>query len=299
MHPHRLSLFVIAPFLSIALLIPTASAQTGSGKARAELKQLLKLYEGDYDNYQQVIAEQERKLAKPRAQIHFTIKRVAAAAFGADVYYFRVSLKGQPALRRLVSFRINETAKQIESLSYAFSEQAQALAADNDAGALSLLKPEQMLPACVVYWRREGERFSSAVKPGDCPMPASGDDDTNALADNLALTSDELLAHNERFKRCAFYEGTVTLRGESGKPPETIRLVIHDQGQIAPLAPAGEQSIHALQLAQVAGKDGRPMLRLSLLEKGEVRAFLDLKPGERIIFNNDWLNGELKRRKLP
>jgi hypothetical protein len=247
--------------LSTALLMWVSypnGVQAGGAQSKADLKQFAALYEGEFDNYQEVTAVREQA----RPQVHLNIQRVTAPALGEYVFLVRAQRAGKPFVRRLDSFRLN-AAQQIEAVSYSFASDEQALALERDLDTLANMKSEQLRPliGCPTTWQRVGTQFS-----GLC---AANGEQPSALA---SLTQDELhlpqhtdAVFGGHFRRCVLYEGEVTHISETGKRQKPFAMLIHNQGQSVPLT----GSNFVLQMTEAKDKEGQAAVKVGLWEDGK------------------------------
>ncbi len=107
---------------ALILLSVSAFAQNLS----ADLKLMMKLFEGEFDNYGQTYAEKESKAQYPHEHIHSIFARVNLPAVGENVYYVKQYMDGDPAKiyrTRLYSFVPNEKESAIELRIYTFPDE--------------------------------------------------------------------------------------------------------------------------------------------------------------------------------
>ncbi len=283
-HSHSLLMLLLC-YAAVPALMRGAE-QNRNANPQAELRRLLRLYEGEFDNYQQAVSER----TQPHAQVHLSIQKINAPALGAQVFFVRAQRAGQPSIQRLDSFRLN-SAQQIETVSYAFNSDEQAMAAERDPGSLAAVKPAQLrlLPDCTTIWQRTGDRFSGACTAANSAVTML------AQAELLLpeLPGDEL---GGRFRRCVFYDGEVTYISETGKRQPPFAITIHNQGQSVPLA----GSNFALQMTEAKDKDGQSAVKVGLWENGkELVSALAKASQPRFRFITEVVEVRLTRQKRP
>lgn len=260
-------MFITSRFFPTVLLLSTAlllwandsnGVQASGAQSKADLKQFAALYEGEFDNYQEVMAVH----APARPQIHLNIQRIGAPNLGEYVFLVRAQRAGQPFVRRLDSFRLN-AAQQIEALSYAFTNAEQALALERDLGATANLTPEQLRPlsGCPTTWQRTGTQFNGlCLANGEQPSALA-----SLAQDELRLPEHTDADFGGHFRRCVMYDGEVTHISETGKRQKPFAITIHNQGQSVPLA----GSNFVLQMTEAKDKEGQPAVKVGLWENGK------------------------------
>jgi hypothetical protein len=295
----------------------------------ADLKLLMKLFEGEFDNYAQVWEEKEQKAQHPHEHIHSIFARVNLPAVGEQVFYVKQYMNGDPTKiyrTRLYSFAPNEKEKAIELRIYTFPDEKAVNDAHLDQTKLAGLTLDKLkaTPGCEVYWQRSGEEFKGTMKP-TCRVNSARLGKTIIITDDLKLTPEEIWINDQakdeaggyvfgnksgvphKLKRARYYTGWAALRtaetGDDKKDYEGfMSLRLHDQGQMLPLVKAnGEKTKYTLQLAHLVQQSAKvPVLVFKLFEEGKEQAvaYAWTEPGAaRIGMNLRWFQSGLTLKK--
>jgi ketosteroid isomerase-like protein len=296
----RLLTLLVCIFLAAA-----AAAQSKRSAIEADLKQMMSLFEGEFDNFAQVWEEKEQKAQYPHEHIHSIFARVALPTFGEHVFYVKQYQDGDPAKiyrTRLYTFQPNEAEQAIELRIYQFPDEKAVNDAHLQPAKLAGLAPEKMraTPGCEVYWKREGEDFHGYMKP-TCRVNSQRLGKTIVITDNLKLSRDEIWINDQakdtegnyvfgnksgvhhKLKRARYFDGWFALRKDGsrstdeGKPEDylsTRGLRIHNQGGRAALVgPNGEKTKYWVELAQLIQQTAKvEVLVLKIYEEGSDRA---------------------------
>ncbi len=289
----------------------------------SDLKTMMGLFEGEFDNYEQIWFEKEAKSEYPHEHIHSIFARVSLPSTGENVFYVKQYMDGDPAKiyrQRLYSFAPNEKEKAIELRIYTFPDEKAVTDAHLDQGKLAGLTPDKLraTPGCEVYWKREGEDFLGYMKP-TCRVNSQRLGKTIIITDNLKLNKNEIRINDQaedeagnyvfgnksgehhKLKRCRYLEGWAVLKKEGTEKEEyeVFRgLRLHDQGQILPLVTkAGEKTKYSVQAAHLIEQSTKTeVMVLKIFEQGKEQAisYVWTEPGaERIGINLRWIQAGL------
>jgi hypothetical protein len=295
----------------------------------ADLKLMMKLFEGEFDNYAQVWEEKEQKAPYPHEHIHSIFARVSLPVVGEHVFYVKQYMDGDPKKiyrTRLYSFVPNDKEKAIELRIYTFPDEKAVNDAHLDQTKLAGLTMEKLraTPGCEVFWQRHGEEFKGYMKP-TCRVNSQRLGKTIIITDDLKLTAEEIWINDQakdeaggyvfgnksglphKLKRVRFFTGWAALRiaetGDDKKDYEGFfNLRLHDQGQMLPLVKAnGEKTKYSLQLAHLTQQSSKvPVMVFKLFEDGKEQAvaYAWTAPGAvRIGMNLRWFQSGLTLQK--
>lgn len=312
-------------FACLVCLTVSAFAQNLS----SDLQAMMKLFEGEFDNYAQVWEEKEQKAQFPHEHIHSIFARVNLPAVGDQVFYVKQYMDGDPNKiyrTRLYSFVPNEKENAIELRIYTFPDEKAVNDAHLEPAKLAGLTTDKLkaTPGCEVYWQRDGEAFRGYMKP-TCRVNSQRLGKTIVITDNLKLTTDEIWINDQakdeqggyvfgnksgvhhKLKRVRYFTGWAALRiaetGDDKKDYEGfLNLRLHDQGQLLPLVKAnGEKTKYSLQLAHLVQQSAKvPVLVFKLFEEGKDQAvsYVWTEPGAaRIGMNLRWFQSGLTLKK--
>ena len=313
-----------ALLFALAFGASVAAGQTAKPAGpNADLKLLTAMFEGEFDNYEQVWFEKEAKSPYPHEHIHSIFARVQLPAVGEHVFYVKQYLDGDPAKiyrTRLYNFVPNEKEGAIELRIYAFPDEKAVNDAHLDQSKLAGLTLDKLraTPGCEVYWKREGEGFLGYMKP-TCRVNSQRLGKTIVITDDLKLTPNEIWINDQakdeagnyvfgnksgehhKLKRCRYFEGWAVLKkdGTEKEEYEVIRgLRLHDQGQLLPLTTkTGEKTKYAIQLSHLIEQSTKTeVMVLKLFEQGKEQAlsYAWTEPGaKRIGINLRWIQSGL------
>lgn len=319
-------------FLKFSIFLAALILLTVSAFAQnlpADLKLLMKLFEGEFDNYGQAYGEKESKAQYPHEHIHSIFARVNLPAVGEHVFYVKQYMDGDPKKiyrTRLYSFVPNEKENAIELRIYTFPDEKAVTDAHLDQSKLTGLTLDKLkaTPGCEVYWKRDGEGFKGEMKP-TCRVNSQRLGKTIIITDDLKLTKDEIWINDQakdeqggyvfgnksgehhKLKRVRFFEGWAALRiaetGDDKKDYEGFfNLRLHDQGQVLPLVKAnGEKTKYSLQLSHLVQQSAKvPVMVFKLFEEGKEQAvaYAWTEPGAaRIGMNLRWFQSGMTLKK--
>ena len=187
--------------LLLSVSIAAANAQSKSTALEADLKQMMSLFEGEFDNFAQVWEEKEQKAQHPHEHIHSIFHRVALPAIGENVFFVKQYMDGDPSKvyrQRLYSFSPNQKENAIELRIYQFPDDKAVADAHLDSSKLNGLTTEKLraTPGCEVYWKREGEDFNGYMKP-TCRVNSQRLGKTIIITDNLKLNQNEIWINDQ------------------------------------------------------------------------------------------------------
>lgn len=134
-------------------------------------------------------------------RIHSIFKRVDLPAFGEHVFYVEQYLDGDPAKiyrQRLYSFSLDDAEQAVKLVIHIPSDVKSLVGAHRDPSKLAGLTPAgtRAPPGCEVYWRRRGDAFIGAMKPGACRIESQRSGKTIVVSDDLYLDEDEIWIHD-------------------------------------------------------------------------------------------------------
>jgi hypothetical protein len=286
----------------------------------ADLKLMMEMFEGEFDNYAQAWEDKERKAEYPHEHIHSIFHRVNLPAVGEHVFYVKQYTDGDPAKiyrQRLYNFTLDEKEQAIRLDIYTFPDERAVTDAHLDPSKLAGLTKDRLraTPGCEVYWRRRGEEFHGYMKP-TCRVNSQRLGKTIIITDDLKLNRDEIWINDQakdeagnyvfgnksgvhhKLRRARWFEGWAVLRvaetGDDKKDYEALRgLRLHDQGQMLPLVKAnGEQTSYSLQLSHLTEQSSKtPVMVFKLFEEGKSQAiaYTWTQPGAaRVGINLRW-----------
>ncbi len=284
-----------------AVCVGVSYAQANAALA-ADLQTMMKLFEGEFDNYAQAWEEKEQKAEHPHEHIHSIFARVKLPAFGENVFYVKQYMDGDPAKvyrTRLYCFAANEKEGAVELRIYSFPDEKAVNDAQLDQSKLAGLVPEKMgyYNGCEVYWKRDGEGFNGYMKKDACKVESKRSGRTLVITDDLKLTKDQIWIRDEakdtqgnyvyghkagihhKLNRCRYFDGWAALRiAETGDDQKDylgfMKLRMHDQGQFLRMTkPDGETTKYRLQLAQLVQQGSKvPVMVLKIFEDGKDQA---------------------------
>ena len=278
---------------------------TQKAELKTDLKVMMELFEGEFDNFAQVWEEKEQKAQFPHEHIHSIFHRVSLHAVGENVFYVKQYLDGDPAKiyrQRLYNFTLDNQEGAIRLDIYTFPDEKAVTDAHLDAAKLNGMTTDKLraTPGCEVYWKRAGEDFNGYMKP-TCRINSQRLGKTIVITDNLKLNQNEIWINDQakdtegnyvfgnksgvqhKLKRARYFDGWFALRKddsrslEEGKAEDFIStrgLRIHDQGgSVALVGPNGEKTKYRIELATLIQPTAKvEVLVLKLYETGNDRA---------------------------
>jgi hypothetical protein len=294
--------------LMLFAFVLSASAQPALHQAlQADLKQMMDLFTGEFDNFQQVWKEKEDqkegKTLEPHEHIHSIFLPVKLAAFGDNVLYVKQYMDGDPRKihrQRIYSFSINPSENAIQLDIYSFAVDSLFYDAHLNPQKLESLTPQRMTQTvgCAVYWKKSPDgAFIGYMKPKACNFVSKRTGKKIFVTDSLRLSADEIWIRDEaededgnyvfghkgkiphKLKRCRFFKSWMAVRINNPKQGEkeefiSIRNVtLHDQGQRFQCASEkGEKTKYWGELSQVVYQTGLPVMKFAIYEEGKEKA---------------------------
>jgi hypothetical protein len=317
----KFSLFFL--MLSNVYLSPAQDIKERA-RIKKDLAEMTALFEGEFDNFQQVYKEKDDKLPDVHEHIHSIFKKVALPAFGDNVFYVIQYLDGDTAKvyrQRMYVFNEDKTEKAIRLDIYSFDVDSLYYYANVHPEKLNGLTPQKMTntPGCAVYWKKEGDKFIGWMKEKACNFVSKRSGKTIFITDSLMLNKDEIWIRDEatdsagnyvfgnkvgiahKLKRCHFYKGWILLQ-KAGFDNEFIsmkNIIWHDQGKRNRLITEdGKPTKYEVELACVIyGKD-LEVLKLAVFEFGATKSVFYIwgSPGAKNIgANMKWIQAGLTR----
>jgi CpeT/CpcT family (DUF1001) len=304
--------------LLVMLWTQQSTAQHGLS---AELAQMMTLFKGEFDNFQQVHKEKEDKYPHIHEHIHSIFAPVEVPAFGKNVFYVKQYMDGNPSKiyrQRLYSFSEDTQEKAIRLDIYSFKVDSLFYDAHLKPEMLSGLKPEQLSvsPGCEVFWKKQDEEFIGYMKPKACNFISKRSGKKIFITDSLKLNKNEIWIRDEaedengqyvfghkekiphKLKRTHLFKGWYSLE-RPDKPGEFIAardLRLHDQGGRQWVTDNGQKTKYWFELSNVIyGKD-LVVLKLALYEESKEKsiAYTWATPGSRNIgINLRWFSAGL------
>ena len=292
----------------------------------SELPQLMTLFAGEFDNFEQVHKEKEDKVAEIHEHIHSIFAPVSLPAFGANVLYVKQYMDGNTKKiyrQRLYNF-VDDAAEGAVRLDiYSFAVDSLYDDAHLKPEKLANVTPATLTntPGCAVYWKKTDDKFIGYMKDKACNFVSKRSGKRVFITDSLLLNSNQLWIRDEatdedgkyvfghkghiphKLKRCHFYKGWFALE-KAGLPDDyesTHDLMLHDQGGRQRLMTKdGKPMKYTLELAHVVyGKD-QTVLKLALYEEGNPKAidYTWTSPGAGLIgINMRWFSAGMTRVK--
>jgi hypothetical protein len=168
-----------------------------------DFRTFLAWFEGEFDSNEQVAFADELGIPKDAVpeRIHSIFRRVDLPAFGEHVFYVEQYLDGDPAKiyrQRLYTFSLDDAEQAIKLVIHIPAEVKALEGAHRDPSKLAGLTPAgaSTPPGCEVYWRRRGDAFIGAMKPGACRIASQRSGKTIVVSDDLYLDDDEIWIHD-------------------------------------------------------------------------------------------------------
>jgi hypothetical protein len=290
--------------ITVFLFSFSATAQTSLD---ADLKQMMTMFTGEFDNFQQVWKEREDKSAEVHEHIHSIFFPVRLPAFGENVFYVKQYMDGDPRKiyrQRMYSFSINKAEQAIQLDIYSFPVDSLFYDSHLNPEKLAKLTPATMTQTqgCAVYWKKntESDAFVGYMKDKACNFVSKRSGKRIFVTDSLRLTKDEIWIRDEAYdedgkyvfgnkakihhklKRCRFFKAWLAIRTNEPKEGEkeqfiSIRNVtVHDQG--ARFQCVGEQdgkpvtTKYWAELSQVIYQTGLGVMKYAIYEEGKEKA---------------------------
>jgi CpeT/CpcT family (DUF1001) len=138
-----------------------------------DLQQLLTLFEGEFDNFQQVYKEKEDKVKEPHEHIHSIFKKIDLPALGQNIFYVIQYMDGDTTKiyrQRLYSFNNDKKQKAIRLDIYTFKVDSLFYYSNIYPKKLMGLTVQDIngVEGCSVFWKKIGENFVGYMPPNKC-----------------------------------------------------------------------------------------------------------------------------------
>jgi CpeT/CpcT family (DUF1001) len=289
---------------------------------KEDMQQMLLLFEGEFDNFQQVYKEKEDKVKDIHEHIHSTFKKVNFAALGNNVFYVIQYMDGDTSKvyrQRMYAFAEDKKENAIRLDIYTFKTDSLFYFSNVHPEKLDKLTMDDLngVTGCSVFWKRNGENFIGYMPPNECNFISKRSGKKIYATDSLLLNKDIIWIRDEAFdsvgnriygredkvhhklKRCHFYKGWILLEkaGLKEEYHSMKNLVWHDQGKRQLLyLEDGKASKYEVELAAVVyGKD-LEVLKIAVYETGVSKAiaYAWATPGAKNIgINMRWIQAGL------
>jgi CpeT/CpcT family (DUF1001) len=284
------------------------------------MKQMLSLFTGEFDNFQQVWQEKEDKIADSlrHEHIHSIFLPVKIPALGKNVYYVKQYMDGDTTKiyrLRVYNFSVDAKEQAIRLDIYTFKDEKPYQNAHNTPSVLESLKPENFTTTdgCGVFWKRDKDAFMGYMKEKSCNFVSKRSGKRVFITDSLRLTTNEIWIRDEAYDengsyvfghkgkihhkllRCHAFKGWVAIRKEGTEDKYEFmgNLKLHDQGwKTRVLMPDGKPTPYTVELSQVIFEKRIPVLKLAIYEDGKDKAvaYAWTNPeAERIGVNLRWI----------
>jgi CpeT/CpcT family (DUF1001) len=318
----KITLFVVLLVLGFSVI----GQKLKSTNLSNDLQEMLSLFEGEFDNFQQVYKEKEDKVKEVHEHIHSIFKKVNFAPLGNHVFYVMQYMDGDTTKiyrQRLYRFSENKKENAIELNIYTFKVDSLFYYSNTYPEKLSNLSVQDIkaVEGCSVYWKKIGENFIGYMPPKECHFVSKRSGKTIYATDSLLLNKNEIWIRDEAFdstgarvygradkvhhklKRCTFYTGWILLQkaGFDDQYHVARNLTWHDQGKRQRLyTEEGKATKYEVELATVIyGKD-LEVLKIAIYEVGISKAitYSWTSPlAERVGVNLRWLQAGLTKLK--
>jgi len=288
----------IAAALLLTIFPPGAMAQSPAPPA-GDLPRLAQWLTGEFDNFQQFSEAKETKAALPHERIHTVITPLSAPGVGANVLLARESALNEPGrIQTLHVYSLVENPADSSTTLRLYSVTDTSVLAGvlKDPSKAVEVRPDQVtsMASCDVTWRREGDAFVGAMKPGACrtTWPKTGGAVT--VTNTYRLTADELWFSEQltdeagtrvfgradgmpyKLKRARPFTCWAALRKEGtvDKYDGMLDVTMHDQGKwVTFRTEDGKETKYAFELSQLRYGQKVPVMKLALYDAGKEQAF--------------------------
>lgn len=300
----------------------------------AEIQALTRALEGEYDNYQQVLAQRRalregRRTARAHQRVHTLIERVEAPQIGRDVLFMEQTLNDDPdrVLRRQIHRFVDHPQRDaVKHLVFDFQQPDRfSQLSRNRQQFLDLTLADLVpRPGCEVFWRDVNDYMHGTTEPQRCVRSAPDgrelivDQDLRLYGDTLwildrATDGRGLAAYgppddmHQKSRRAVRFQGWAGVRpaaraaGAVEAPWQIQRdLSLHSEGGTVVLTDdEGRPTGYSLRLERLTGEAAPiPMLRLSLLDDQRSRVVgyaWTADSGEVVGLNLGWAQAEMRR----
>jgi hypothetical protein len=308
----------------ISLLLLAACFATKAQNLAADMKEMLSIFTGEFDNFQQVWQEKEDKTPDSlmHTHIHSIFLPVKIPSIGQNIFYVKQYTDGDTNKvyrMRVYSFSIDDQEKAIRLDIHTFKDEKPFKNANLTPSVLEGLTAENFtsMDGCGVYWKKEKGAFIGYMKPKACNFISKRSGKRVFITDSLRLTAESIWISDEatdenggyvfghkgkiphKLARCRTFKGWVVWRteeGKDGKEDKSIfigNLKLHDQGwKMRVVLPDGTVTPYSVELSQVVFEKRIAVMKLAIYEEGKTKAVTynwTNPEAERIGVNLRWL----------
>jgi CpeT/CpcT family (DUF1001) len=308
--------------ISLFLIIGKSFSQKSKSNIATDMQQMLNMFEGEFDNFQQVYKEKEDKVKEVHEHIHSIFKKVNFVPLGSNVFYVIQYMDGDSSKiyrQRMYAFAEDKKENAISLNIYTFKTDSLFYYSNVHPERLAKLTIDDIKPVegCQVYWKKQGDNFVGYMPPKQCNFISKRSGKKIYATDSLLLNKDEIWIRDEAFdsigtriygredkvhhklKRCHFYKGWLLLEkaGLKDEYHSMRNLIWHDQGKRQRLfLEDGKPTKYEVELAAVVYGKGLEVLKIAVYEVGVSKAIMYAwaSPGAKNIgLNLRWLQAGL------
>jgi hypothetical protein len=312
----------ILPLILFFVFIDKTFAQKNKSTLANDMQQMLSMFEGEFDNFQQVYKEKEDKVKEVHEHIHSIFKKVNFTPLGNNVFYVIQYMDGDTSKiyrQRMYAFAEDKKENAISLNIYTFKTDSLFYYSNMHPERLAKLTIDHIKPVegCQVYWKKQGDNFVGYMPPKLCNFISKRSGKKIYATDSLMLNKDEIWIRDEAFdsigtriygredkvhhklKRCHFYKGWLLLEkaGLKDEYHSMRNLIWHDQGKRQRLfLEDGKPTKYEIELAAVVYGKGLEVLKIAVYEVGVSKAIMYAwaSPGVKNIgVNLRWLQAGL------
>jgi hypothetical protein len=312
---------ILITILLINSTFPSFSQSKGANNLSSDMKLMLSMFKGEFDNFWQVAKEKEDSVKNVHEHIHSIFAPVSVPALGENVFYVKQYMDGNPKKiyrQRLYSFKQDDKEKAVRLDIYSFPVDSLYYDSHLKHEKIKDLTPDKLsiTQGCEVYWKRDGERFLGYMKDKACNVISKRSGKKIYITDSLMLDKSQIWIRDEavdedgkyvfgnldkihhKLKRVTYYKGWISYE-KDGKSVFMNNLIFHDQGtKIQVVDEMGNKLPYFVELAQLQYKSGLEIVKLAFYEVGNKKAFLYswANPGTKNIgINLRWLQAGLTK----
>jgi hypothetical protein len=291
MRTRALTIILCLAMLTAALLSAAAQAPPPPGQAGGDLALLEKWLTGEFDNFQQFYEAKETKAPQPHERVHLAISPVAVPGLGEHALLVRESASNEPdriAGLHVYALEAGPAAGQVLLRVYAVTDPAVLAGIQADPARPVAVTPAQLTPVPdgSVTWRRDGDAFVGATKPGAGTRVQ--------LTNTYRLTADEFWFSERltdesgkvlsgradgvpyKLMRARLFTcyGALLKTGTTDKYDGMLNVTMHDQGKwVTFRTEDGKETKYSFELSQLRYNQKVPVMKLALYEAGKEQAF--------------------------
>jgi CpeT/CpcT family (DUF1001) len=311
----KLSTFII--IILSCFIFQNIHAQTA--RDVPDMKTMLSIFEGEFDNFQQVHNEKENKETEIHEHIHSIFAPIKLPFLGENIFYVKQYMDGDPNKiyrQRLYSFKQNPSEKAIQLDIYSFKTDSLYYDANKKPEKLNGLSMDKLTisQGCEVYWKQVDEKFIGYMKPKACNFISKRSGKRIFITDSLMLNKEEIWIRDEAYdedgkyvfgnkagihhklKRVNFFKGYVTFKkeGETGEVFQIMKgVVLHNHGgKVRMLDNEGKPSKYSVELSNVIYGKSLVVMKLAIYEDGKEKSIAYTwanSDSKRIGMNLRWL----------